>query len=80
MLLVGLGLWQVLRRQRYVQGTIAVAIGVAVGVIFVITETVPGDVTRFAPHLTTLLVLAFASQRLRMPAANGKIYRRGEGH
>ena len=79
-LLVGLGLWQVLRRQRYVQGTIAVAIGVAVGVIFVITETVPGDVTRFAPHLTTLLVLAFASQRLRMPAANGKIYRRGEGH
>ena len=79
-LLVGLGLWQVLRRQRYVQGTIAVALGVAVGVIFVITETVPGDVTRFAPHLTTLLVLAFASQRLRMPAANGKIYRRGEGH
>ncbi|MEK4241673.1 ABC transporter permease [Janibacter sp. FSL W8-0316] len=79
-LLVGLGLWQVLRRQRYVQGTIAVAIGIAVGVIFVITETVPGDVTRFAPHLTTLLVLAFASQRLRMPAANGKIYRRGEGH
>ncbi|SMC50919.1 ABC transporter permease [Janibacter indicus] len=79
-LLVGLGLWQVLRRQRYVQGTIAVAIGVAVGVMFVITETVPGDVTRFAPHLTTLLVLAFASQRLRMPAANGKVYRRGEGH
>ena len=79
-LLVGLGLWQVLRRQRYVQGTIAFAIGVAVGVIFVITETVPGDVTRFAPHLTTLLVLAFASQRLRMPAANGKVYRRGEGH
>ena len=31
-------------------------------------------------HLTTLLVLAFASQRLRMPAANGKVYRRGEGH
>ena len=79
-LLVGLGLWQVLRRQRYVQGTIAFAIGVAVGVIFVITETVPGDVTRFAPHLTTLLVLAFASQRLRMPAANGKVHRRGEGH
>ena len=79
-LLVGLGLWHVLRPQRYVHGTIAVAIGVAVGVIFVITETVPGDVTRFAPHLTTLLVLAFASQRLRMPAANGKVYRRGEGH
>ena len=26
----------------------------------------------------TLLVLAFASQRLRMPAADGQVYRKGE--
>jgi simple sugar transport system permease protein len=26
----------------------------------------------------TLLVLVFASQRLRMPAADGLVYRRGE--
>jgi simple sugar transport system permease protein len=31
------------------------------------------------PYVTTLLVLAFASQRLRMPAADGQIYRKGEG-
>jgi simple sugar transport system permease protein len=31
------------------------------------------------PYVTTLLVLALASQRLRMPAADGKVYRRGEG-
>ena len=32
------------------------------------------------PYVTTLLVLAFASQRLRMPAADGQVYRKGEGH
>jgi simple sugar transport system permease protein len=29
------------------------------------------------PYLTTLLVLALFSQRLRMPAADGKPYRKG---
>ena len=32
---------------------------------------------RMAPYVTTLLVLALASQRLRMPAADGRIYRKG---
>ena len=32
----------------------------------------------FTPHLTTLLVLSLASQRLRMPKADGLVYRRGE--
>jgi simple sugar transport system permease protein len=30
--------------------------------------------------VVTILVLALASQRLRMPKADGKVYRRGEGH
>ena len=30
------------------------------------------------PYVTTLLVLALFSQRLRMPAADGQPYRRGE--
>ncbi len=29
------------------------------------------------PYVTTLMVLALASQRLRMPAADGKPYRKG---
>jgi len=39
---------------------------------------VPSQFVFFLPHLTTLLVLAFATQRLRMPAADGLPYRRGE--
>ena len=77
--LVAIGMWQVLRRQRLVQGSVAVGVGIAVVVLWLVTDTIPGDFTRFAPHLTTLLVLAFASQRLRMPAANGKVYRKGAG-
>ncbi|MHA7126771.1 ABC transporter permease [Janibacter indicus] len=80
LLLVGIGVWQVLRRQAYVQGTFAVVVGILVVVYWFLSDVVPSEVTPFAPHLTTLLVLAFASQRLRMPAANGKVYRRGEGH
>lgn len=79
-LLLAIGIWQIVRRQRLVQGSVAIVAGIAVILLWVLTDTIPGDFTRFAPHLTTLLVLAFASQRLRMPAANGRVYRRGEGH
>ena len=30
-----------------------------------------------APYVATLLVLAVAAQKLRMPAADGQIYRKG---
>ncbi len=40
-------------------------------------DEVPGDFTRMTPYVITLLVLAFAAQRLRMPAADGQIYRKG---
>ena len=80
LILLGIGIWQILRRHAYVQGTFAVVVGILVVVYWFLSDQVPSEVTPFAPHLTTLLVLAFASQRLRMPAANGKVYRRGEGH
>ena len=44
------------------------------------TDQVPGELSGTTPYVTTLLVLAFASQRLRMPAADGLVYRKGEGH
>ncbi len=44
---------------------------------FLLTDVVPRDFTTMAPYLTTLLVLAFASQRMRMPAADGQVYRKG---
>jgi len=46
---------------------------------YLATDTVPEQITTYAPHITTLLVLSLAAQRLRMPAADGQPYRRGQG-
>ncbi|HUP72243.1 MAG TPA: ABC transporter permease [Acidimicrobiales bacterium] len=39
---------------------------------------VPREFTYMAPYVLTLLFLAFASQRLRPPAAAGKLWRKGD--
>ena len=78
---LGLGLfaaWSIWRK-RYVQGIVGGAFGVLVLVWFLTTDTLPPQVTYMTPYITTLLVLALASQRLRPPAADGIPYRRGEG-
>ncbi|MGH3624756.1 MAG: hypothetical protein ACRDQ5_23705 [Sciscionella sp.] len=58
----------------------AAAVGaVVLYTIYYLTDSLPDEITAYAPHIVTLLVLVVASQRLRMPAADGVIYRRGEG-
>jgi simple sugar transport system permease protein len=47
--------------------------------IYYSVDELPTELTAYAPHLVTLVVLAVASQRLRPPAADGVVYRRGEG-
>lgn len=65
-------------RNAYLGSALALVSAVGLVAWFLLSERVPGELVSFTPHLTTLLVLALASQRLRMPAANGQIYRRGE--
>ena len=79
-LLIAVGIWQIVRNHRTVQGVLAVVVGVLVGWWYLAADAVPAELTGTTPYVTTLLVLAFASQRLRMPAADGQIYRKGEGH
>ena len=47
--------------------------------IFSVTSEVPGTLTPLVPYVATLLVLALAGKRLRMPAADGIPYRKGGG-
>lgn len=55
-------------------------LGAALLSAFLLTTKMPTEVALVAPYVTTLLVLATASQSLRPPAADGVPYRRGESH
>ena len=74
------GVWQLVRRRRGkpLTGVISVVMGVLAFAWFMLASRVPGEFTGMTPYIATLLVLAFASQRLRMPAADGQVYRKGE--
>jgi general nucleoside transport system permease protein len=65
------------RRGSMAVGGIMAAIGILLGVTYFSVDSVPNDFSQMTPYVITLLVLAFASQRLRMPAADGQIYRKG---
>ncbi len=47
---------------------------------YIFSEEVPSQFVSFTPYVVTLLVLAFAAQRLRPPAWIGRVYRKGEVH
>nr|WP_258574259.1 ABC transporter permease [Actinomadura parmotrematis] len=66
--------------RRFLRPAVAVVAGVLLLVWYLLTDELPKEIVTYSPHITTLLVLTLASQRLRMPAADGLRYRRGEGH
>jgi len=80
LLLVALGMLVVagwnLRRGRRVAALVSAVLGVLVLAWFLFTDTVPSELTGALPYVTTLVVLAVATQRLRMPASDGLPYRR----
>jgi general nucleoside transport system permease protein len=77
-LLVVVTVWLAVRR-RLIGAAITAVAGAVFLFWYAVTDTLPEQITNMTPYVTTLLVLAFASQRLRMPAADGLPYRRGQG-
>ena len=75
--LLAIAVFQAVRR-RYVRAAVAAVIGAAFVVWFFTSSHVPEQFVFFTPHVVTLVVLASASQRLRMPAADGLSYRKGQ--
>jgi ABC-type uncharacterized transport system permease subunit len=76
-LLLGVAIWQATRR-KVTQAVVAGVFAVAALVGYLTIDELPEGLVSFTPHLITLLVLSLASQRLRMPKADGLVYRRGE--
>lgn len=74
--LVVFGAWRIWKA-KHTQGIVLAVFGALFLLWFGLTDEVPRDFTSMTPYVTTMLVLAFASQRLRMPKADGKIYRKG---
>jgi simple sugar transport system permease protein len=75
-LLVVVALWQ-LRRGNRRSFTGSLVFAAAFLAWYLLTDVVPREFTTMSPYIATLLVLAFASQSLRMPAADGQVYRKG---
>ena len=75
--LAGLALRALLKR-RHGSAVLLASSSAAVLWWYAVTDEVAGELPPITPHLVTLLVLVFATSRLRMPAANGLRYRRGQ--
>ncbi|SDX50521.1 simple sugar transport system permease protein [Modestobacter sp. DSM 44400] len=63
---------------KQLQAVLAAVFAAAALAGFLTIDELPDGIVSFTPHITTLLVLSLASQRLRMPKADGLVYRRGE--
>jgi general nucleoside transport system permease protein len=70
--------WSLYRRST-TSALVSAVIGILVLVWYLTTDTIPPEFATYSPYVLTLLVLAVASQRLRMPAADGIPWRRGQG-
>ena len=83
LLLLGIGLLALaiaaLVRGQRVRGVVTGVLGVVIGGSYYLVDAVPPQFTSATPYVTTLLVLALASQRLRPPAAVGLSFTKGEG-
>lgn len=66
------------REDRRTDAFLAGGLAVACGFWYFVTDSVPTWFPQLTPFVVVLLVLIFYSQRLRMPAALGLPYRKGE--
>ncbi|WP_374117319.1 ABC transporter permease [Streptomyces sp. RKAG293] len=76
--LAALAAWR-LYQKKYLPAVVGGAVALLLVVWYSLTDTVPDQLVGATPYIVTLLVLALASQRLRMPAADGQPYRKGQG-
>ncbi|MGW0731191.1 ABC transporter permease [Streptomyces sp. NPDC002851] len=77
LLLIG-AVWLLLRK-KFTGAVITLAVSVLMFAWYEFTDEVPTQVVTATPYVVTLLVLSLSAQRLRMPKANGKPYRKGQG-
>jgi general nucleoside transport system permease protein len=75
-ILAGVAILSLVRR-RYLAAAMSILFGALAVFWYAQTDVLPDQITFMTPYITTLLVLALASQHLRPPKADGLVYRRG---
>jgi len=74
--LVGMLVYSLVKQNK-TDSAIAGVLAAGMFVWWSLSSTAPNWLPNTMPYATVLLVLVFMSQRLRMPAADGQIYRKG---
>ena len=69
--------WRSFKKAKIIGGLVALAVAAFFAWFFIAFDELPGQLVTMTPYLATLIVLSFASQRLRGPTAAGFPYRRG---
>lgn len=64
-----------LMQRRWVPAAVGIVVAAVFGSWWGTTDVVAGDIVKMTPYVTTLIVLAIATQRTRMPAADGVRWR-----
>jgi simple sugar transport system permease protein len=77
-LLVLAALSLILRRRSLLGSGILFALAAGSLAWYLTSTTIAGEFVSITPYVVTLLVLAVASQKLRVPAADGRPYRKGQ--
>jgi len=70
-------IWAI-RRGKRSDALLAGGLGTSTLIWYVLSSTAPKWLPNTMPYVMVLLTLIFLSQHLRMPAADGQIYRKGE--
>ncbi len=65
-------------RRRIADTVLASVLGLGALFWWIVADTVPSWWSNTLPYVVVLIVLVFFAQRLRMPAADGQPYRKGE--
>ena len=75
--LTGVAIWAI-RNKKTSDGAVALTLAAGSAFWYFYSDTVPDWWVNILPYVIVIIVLIFFAQRLRMPAANGQIYRRGQ--
>ena len=64
--------------KKYIPSLISLVLSSGFLIWFLNSESIPNQFVYFTPHITTLIVLSFSNQRIKLPEKIGVPYKKGE--